>query len=295
MTYITKIEANIITKENEVLEYELISGTIAKENYKNLLNKVSDKIDKSLKTHKKTYFDIDKISINIKYEKQESKTLEVEFFEYLLKKTKKLYKKTATYKANPNKNWGYAICDTPIQKGKGLFFGLNWGNKSGNPQTQYPQKNKERNWAFANQARKFIKLFMDEDIENLNYSNLSFFRTPSMKEFVKTDWEIALPLFNEYVDFVKPKWAIMFGKPPDLMKNLLTHDLIKIYVDYDNKKNYGYVGFLNNNIPLGIVPHPQARMSDKARNKIWDKVINELKQKVHTNNFIEYGKQVDIE
>jgi len=52
---------------------------------------------------------------------------ERQFFGYLLDKTGKVFLQSKTYSLYGDKNWNFAVCETPIQKGTGVFFGLNWG------------------------------------------------------------------------------------------------------------------------------------------------------------------------
>lgn len=214
--------------------------------------------------------DIKQISINIEYLSEE----EIFFYD-LLNKTEEKFKTSATRKKYPNENWNFAICDTPIQKGKGLFFGLNWGGEDINQQTVYPPKEKDRNWKFVTNSRPYFREYFKEEIEDLNYSNVCFFRSPDMRHFVPSDWDLAIPLFEEYVHHVNPAWTLMLGKPPSQLKqhivNFTRHEVI-------NKSNgnrvFGYTGTLFGEYPFGSVPHTESRISSDARRAIWDEVVN---------------------
>jgi hypothetical protein len=202
---------------------------------------------------------------------------EEEFFYDLLKKTEVVFNESATRKKFPKENWNFAICDTPIQKGEGLFFGLNWGGDNIDQQSVYPPKKKERNWKFVAQSRPYFKEYFNAEIEDLNYSNLCFFRSPDMNRFVPTDWDLAIPLFEGYVEYVKPSWALMLGKPPSQLKKHITDYKRHHVINSNNgRRVFSYTGILFGKYPFGSVPHTEAHISSDSRHKIWSKVKNEL-------------------
>ena len=204
---------------------------------------------------------------------------EEQFFKYLLDKTEAEFKKSKTFEKNGDKNWNYAICDTPIQKGKGIFFGLNWGGKDINAQTVYPKGNKDRNWNFISQSRTYFRKHLNSEIEGLNYSNLCFFRSPRIKDLESEDWNLAIPLFIEYVEYIEPKWLLMLGKPPKALSSEI-EEFKSFYIPDEtiNTSVFGYTGKLHGKIPFGGVPHPQARVSNEARHGVWKKVTDFLKK-----------------
>jgi hypothetical protein len=202
---------------------------------------------------------------------------EINFFNHLLDETKKVFLESETRKHNPNENWNYAICDTPIQKGKGLFFGLNWGGNDKNAQSAYPDAIKERDWNFINNSRSYFREFFKLEIENLNYSNLCFLRTPNAFKLHPSDWKLTIPLFQEYVEYINPPWTLMLGKPVPLWDHHLEPKSFFLVDDKkNNRKVYGYSGLLFGKYPFGAVPHPQARVSKEARMEIWKKVSKGL-------------------
>jgi hypothetical protein len=202
---------------------------------------------------------------------------EKEFFEQLLDKTQIAFFKSETFKKNGDKNWNYAICDTPIQEGKGIFFGLNWGGKDIDVQTAYPEADKKRNWNFISKSRPYFRDYIQAEIEGLNYSNLCFFRSPKFKDLHPSDWSLVIPLFQEYVDYINPPWALMLGKPSPLWANHLTNKIeYHVFDKKYKKKVYGYNAFIFQKYPFGAVPHPQARVSNEARKEIWEKVIDAM-------------------
>jgi len=91
------------------------------------------------------------------------------FFKNLLEKTKEVFLTSQTYKEHGEKNWNYAVCDTPIQKNTGIFFGLNWGGSDINTQSVYPEFIEDRNWNFATHSMAYLREFLGKEIEQLNY------------------------------------------------------------------------------------------------------------------------------
>lgn len=213
---------------------------------------------------------------------RQKKSLEEQFFYDLLEKTNKVFEHSATRKKHIDQNWNFAICETPIKKGEGLVFGLNWGGDNINQQTVYPPSRRKdgRKWKFVTHSRKYFKEYFQVEIEDLNYSNLCFFRSPNMDKFVYSDWELGIPLFKEYVDFVHPSWCLMLGDPSPL-KGKYVEDFKKEEVlnEKGNRKVYGYTGLLFGEYPFGCVPHPGAHISSNSRNEIWEKVRKQLKER----------------
>lgn len=209
-------------------------------------------------------------------------TDEETFFYQLLETTKQAFANSDTRKKHPNENWNFAICETPIKRVEGLVFGLNWGGDDINQQSLYPPERREygRNWKFVTHSRKYFREHFDVEIEDLNYSNLCFFRSPDMKRFVPKDWKRGIPLFEAYVKFVEPSWCMMMGNP-----NPLKQDHIKdlnretVLNEKGNRKVYGYTGLLFGEYPFGCVPHPGAHISSNSRNEIWEKVMQKMKSR----------------
>ncbi|MEZ5199288.1 MAG: hypothetical protein R2764_23770 [Bacteroidales bacterium] len=78
-------------------------------------------------------------------------------------------------------------------------------------------------------------------------------RNPKVHQIVKDDWETAIQLFKEYVEY-QSLWAIMLGKP-DQIWNKYTSDgeIIEKIDRTTNRATYGYYGFLFDRIPFGAV------------------------------------------
>ena len=208
-----------------------------------------------------------------------------EFFEQLLLKTKNAFESSDVLKRQIAlcQKWNYSVCATPIQKGKGIVFGLNWGGSNHDPQAEYPLEEKEHSWNFMNNSRRYFSQYLEIDsINQVNYSNLCFFRSPKIHYLTQDDWQRSIPLFEEYVNFIDPPWTLMLGSAA------LSHlgdagpwKLVKKISERSNSKTvHGYQGILFEKYPLIIVPHPQARISTKARDAIWEQLFKEKKLKV---------------
>ena len=202
---------------------------------------------------------------------------EEEFFYQLLSKTRDTFLKSKTYQKFQDKNWNSALCETPITKNQGLFFGLNWGGDDIGQQTGYPAKYRKRTWQFVSHSRKYFRKYFNKEIEELNYSNFCFFRTPKANLLVNDDWKLTYPLFKEYIDFINPPWSLMLGKSDYVLSSHVTiKETFSVWDSNNNKTVNGYYGILFKKYPFGAVPHPQARVSSEARNEIWSLVTEQL-------------------
>ena len=221
------------------------------------------------------------------------RTEEEQFFYELLEKTRLVYQNTPVYKKyGAIKNWHYAICDTPIQKGKGVFFGLNWGGKNHQAQTVHPTEDYVRNWPLAKHANHYLEKHLDTSLEKLNYSNICFFRTPTAKYLTYQDWQLAIPLFKEYVEYISPPWALMLGSPKILNESQFTQrKRLEFKAANSKRRSFAYVGLLFGKYPFGAVPHSAARCSPETHNVLWEKMYLELQMLI--NKEIEDNKKYD--
>lgn len=197
------------------------------------------------------------------------------FFYKLLEETKAVFERSPVYKFQKEhaKNWNYAVCETPIQQNKGLVFGLNWGGNDIGAQTKYPRFNKERNWNFMSSSAAYFRDYLNvNNIEEVNYSNLCFFRSPKIKDLKTEDWELSLPLFKKYVEFVNPTWTVLLGKKGiSILNNRgLLSDLKRVEKKGAKNRSFGYTGLLFGSYPFYCVPHPQARIESVVREAIWN-------------------------
>lgn len=102
-----------------------------------------------------------------------------------------------------------------------------------------------------------------------------FFRSPDIQKLTQKDWELSIPLFQEYVNYINPKWTVLLGKTGVTILNNSSHldNIQKITVHGKDKKTNGYTANLFGKYPLFCVPHPQARISRESRYKIWNQLF----------------------
>ena len=207
---------------------------------------------------------------------------EKDFFYYLLEKTKATYLESKIYKyqIDNTKNWNYAVCETQIKKNKGIILGLNWGNDNKYAQTEYPKKGKKRNWKFLKNSMYFFYSYLNiKSIDDINYSNLCFYRTPKIKYLKNSDWKESLPLLNEYIEYISPPWIMLSGKTGFSKLNLFNcvSEIEKFEIQDKRRRVFAYKSKLHNKYDMYCVPHPQARISKQSRNQIWDSLLNDTK------------------
>ncbi|MDG1573317.1 uracil-DNA glycosylase family protein [Robiginitalea sp. M366] len=205
---------------------------------------------------------------------------EEKFFYSLLRETDTIFKQSPIYSFQKERgfNWNYAICETPIQKYKALLFGLNWGGDDIDTQSEYPRSDKaNRNWNFMSTSRKYFTKYLNIENENeLNYSNLCFFRTPTTKPLTDKDWSLSLPLFEKYVDYIKPRVAILMGTTGVnvLMRHEALVNLERFEKSTNGRRSFAYRGRLFNRYKFYCVPHPQSRINSKVREQLWSDITD---------------------
>jgi len=212
----------------------------------------------------------------------DSDKLPTEFFDELLCDTDRQFKQSPIYQKQlrRGKQWNYSICATPISKGNGVVFGINWGGSDNfEPQTVMPVDEEISEYRFIKQSRQNLENHWGLDIEsiNFNYSNLCFFRTPKGKDLSADDFKLSLPLFEKYIRYINPRWILSIGgtniKVLDsfgALKNIKQH--------FDNQDKFkGHSGQLWD-WNIYSVPHPSARLTSEARQTIWTKVTEEMKR-----------------
>ena len=213
---------------------------------------------------------------------------DIEFIEKLLAKTKTEFSKSPIYKKqnDENKRWGFSICGTPIQKGKGILFGINWGGSG-----EYEEQNKmpEGNNIAGDDFIKRSKHFFDEylslkfDELNFNYTNLCFFRTPKIDDLSFQDYKLSYPLFEEYVKYIQPPWIFSLGITSyDILKKMGQLNADSEIKD-SSQKHRGATGkFLGFN--FYAVPHPNAHLKNNSRKEIWAQVGKQFRNDILNSN-----------
>lgn len=202
---------------------------------------------------------------------------EKDFFEEILFETREAFSQSCIkiYQTENKKNWNYAVCDTPIQKQCGIIVGLNWGGDDINAQINYPSFDEDRNWNFVSNSRKYIAKYLKTKIEQTNYTNLCFFRSPNIKFLTWEDWESSFTIFKRYVEYIHPPWTLLLGSSGISKLKYLNYltQIETITIMGKTKKTYAYAGVLFEKYKFYCLPHPQARISTETRDKTWERLF----------------------
>jgi hypothetical protein len=203
-------------------------------------------------------------------------TVEEQFLQQLLTDTKEKFIGSPVFAEQQQlgRQWNYSACGTPIQVGKGILLGINWGVSGDHqPQTEMPDGKDIPTYNFIHRSRQFLETYlrMDFDTMNFNYTNLCFFRTPKEVFLRPRDYENSLPLFKQFVEFVKPNW--IFSLSNNNSKILSQYGQLTSCTDfYDNEQKHKGVKANLWGHPYFSVPHPNARVKTKSRNEIWERI-----------------------
>ncbi|WP_437397571.1 hypothetical protein [Flagellimonas lutimaris] len=203
---------------------------------------------------------------------------EEQFFHVLLKETEEAYMKSEVYHKNKDRNWYYSICNGPIFKNKPIVFGLNWGVEGEHePQRTYPRNIDTNTWKFKTHVNRYLPKYFGNTFDEVNYSNLCFFRTPNTKYLSYSDWRNAIPLFKRFVEYIDPPYTIMLGKPQFFDPKELT-DITTIAYRPEGKKRraFAHTGLLFEQYPFGSVPHSEAHIPPSTHDVLWKKISNLL-------------------
>ncbi len=219
---------------------------------------------------------------------------EATFFEQLRQKTETAFQKSPvrTKQDSLERQWSYSLCATPIQRRRGVIFGLNWGGggeqdvdpETGNffvytPQTQMPDGSDIEDYRFISQS---LSLFNEHlginTLSEINYTNLCFFRTPTIADLEEEDWNLSRPLFLSFVEFVAPPWLLMLGtsglwklQELDLLSKMKEHSVVQ-----GTRTCWSYSAEMFGR-PFVAVPHPQAHLKSEVRSQLWELACNNLK------------------
>ncbi len=203
------------------------------------------------------------------------------FFNKLQITTEKVFKESDVYSKNKHENWFYSICNGPIFREKPIVFGLNWGvsrsedYKGHSPQKTYPKDIDTNTWPFKNHVNHFLQKYFGHSFDEVNYSNLCFFRTPNIDYLSYKDWRDSIPLFREYVQYVNPPYLIMMGSPKYLNK-LELKEIQEYGFLPEGKKRRAFtrIGVLFDKYKFGSVPHSAAYISQDTHDVLW-KILSE--------------------
>lgn len=205
---------------------------------------------------------------------------EREFFSVLVEKTRVAFNQSDINKNFPDKDWYYSVCATPIRKNKPIFMGLNWGVSKPNenfkghePQVDYPSGD-IGSWRTKTLIDKYLVNYFGYRSDQVNYSNLCFFRSEKEDQLTQSDWRDSIALFKEYVEYINPPYLIMMGVPKHLNENEIKEIKTQGYRPKNKPKTYYLrTATLFEKFPLASVPHPTAPVYSEARKALWDMLI----------------------
>jgi uracil-DNA glycosylase len=199
-------------------------------------------------------------------------------FETLLAKTEAAWQKLPIR----IEKWKYAISATEFRPGKGLILGINWGaDDKGHEKPLHPGDDHDLSkYRFIAVSRVHLKrilnLNFDEGKFNFNYSNLCFFRSKRVSDLTEAHHKLSIPLFEEYVQHIQPKWIIGFGVTNYTVMN--RYGMVDQWNEApgDGKAFKLYYGRYKG-CPIYLLPHPQARVPGERRQQLWDSLEEQLK------------------
>ncbi len=144
-----------------------------------------------------------------------------EIFDQCLNEAESVYRKSSIYQ----KKFGLSICGTPIQIGKILLIGINWGGGSASDPNIYSTQKEmpsfgrfkedyeKGDYKFLKRIQPFIEKNCGIEVSSgeFNYFNLCFFRTPNIEELIREDFSVCAPIFKTMVTNIKPEQIISLG------------------------------------------------------------------------------------
>lgn len=208
---------------------------------------------------------------------------EIQFFQQLVKKTEKQYLNSPIGQKG---NLAYSISATPFRIGRPLILGINWGGSGSDFKSQQKMPTSKdltpelirMEYKFLEKSRGYFNQYriLELDLDNVdfNYSNLCFFRSRAEKDLTFADYQNSYPLAKELIQFLKPKYILVFGITAlNRLKDLSAAGELagQEFLDSENKHR-GFKGkFLG--FDIYCLPHPNARVKSASRDEIWKKVF----------------------
>jgi len=127
-----------------------------------------------------------------------------------------------------------------------------------------------QDYDFIGDSAGFLQKYfaIDTSMPDFNYTNLCFFRTPSIKYLSAKDYKLSLPLFEEYVAYVQPPYLLSIGTGNfDVLRKQKRIAEWK-QTDVASAPMQG-IAARYNGIKSLFVPHPQARLTNEHRAELW--------------------------
>lgn len=208
-----------------------------------------------------------------------------EFYKKLLKETECRFQNSPIQKKQLKNDheWYYSICSTPIKKELPVLFGINPGAKDSvdyKIKMEMPTTGNEINdYRFIKYISPFLEEYTNLDLNdiNFNYTNLCFFRSHSIRDLTHVDYEISIPLFKKYLEYINPPYILSIGnKNINVLSKVAKKSPkivdIDIHPIFDSLKKYkAYSGRLWG-WSLYSVPHPNFHIQTQSRKELWGKI-----------------------
>jgi len=210
-------------------------------------------------------------------------------FDILLDKANRLFE-FSEVKFRKNRNmfsWGLSLCATPLNFGKPVILGINWGGAVSAGITKYSIQRRQPtrsefledyrtgNFPFLQKSKPFISEFLHTEIENVefNYTNVCLFRCPNVSDLSIKEVRWCMPILKEFIELISPPAILSLGNTNIVYLEPDLRDLKKF-----TEKGTSHVGYAGTlwGYPFYSVPHPNARkLTDEQRHKIWADVFQD--------------------
>ncbi len=182
------------------------------------------------------------------------------------------------------RKWKYALCATPIQPGKGIILGINWGVDR-NEENYYPSKTMPdgsdiKQYHFINRSRKYLEKYLELNLEKLdfNYSNLCMFRTPKSNLLNSEAYHLCFPIFHDYLKYINPPWVLSLGlENYKTLKKIVSIDDFKELKKVPNKNGSAFrMRILNHLFYMFIHPSRFSLIgNDDLVDELWQETFND--------------------
>ena len=206
------------------------------------------------------------------------------FYEEVQKK----YHSSDYIKNCPKEYNSISICSTQLARNKTVLVGFNGGAANG-----VDYSSEENKYVFppsvtygecfkkgASELGSFMKVYPllsdrigEKEVANCIQTNFCFFRSKYEHEISQNDLETSRKLFLDFMEILQPSRLICFSMSLyNNLKDQLSHDKLESFQN-GNRKVFVYKGSLklkDREVPIFILPHPNARIKSEARKQCWD-------------------------
>ena len=181
--------------------------------------------------------------------------------------------------------WGVSVCATPIQIGKGMILGINWGGGGISDENSYEsqlsmptipkfQDDLQRGgYKFLQRSKKYLENYLKIKVASgeFNYTNLCLFRSPQQKYLRIEDYEACFETFKFLVEEIAPPWIISLGttniEKIEALESTFTYKLESF------GRASGYKGICLNTT-FYCLPHPNFPLYNTDRDGIWNDIFS---------------------